>query len=501
MNTDGTLTRPHARRRRGRSHTLTRRSILPLVFALFAIFAASAQAHTAVATTACSASTGNSVTFNWTNFGTSGNANGGLNTPGWKIVYTPTGGTATTLTGSVSFSGSSDSHTVAIPSHAGTLVASSAWTSSQTRDGNANSYSTNLTIPSCLASTAISTTASPGVQAGGQIHDQAVLSGGRSPTGTITFKLYKSTDTSCSTALSTSTTPVNGNGSYASPVVTEGTAGSYQWIAVYSGDANNAGASDSCGQAAEQVTVSPPPPTPPTTTTTPTTTTPTTTTPTPTSPATLASPSIVTTASPGVPMGGRIHDQAVLSGGNAPTGTITFRLYTSSDITCSTALSTSTTPVNGNGSYASPVMTEGTAGTYQWTASYSGDANNAAVADSCNQAPEQVTVAAHAVKAACFASPVRLSGVIGRVRNTFSAHLTSLGVKSVTFYLDGRKLETMTKPRHGRFSITIDARALSYGAHRLLAKATSKNHNCARASRSGTFVHVKAAATIPVFTG
>jgi hypothetical protein len=37
------------------------------------------------------------------------------------------------------------------------------------------------------------------------------------------------------------------------------------------------------------------------------------------------------------------------------------------------------------------------------------------------------------------ASPVHLTGVIGRVRNSFAAHLRGLGVKSVTFYLDGRK--------------------------------------------------------------
>jgi hypothetical protein len=212
-------------------------------------------------------------------------------------------------------------------------------------------------------------------------------------------------------------------------------------------------------------------------------------------------PSISTTASQAVLVGGKIYDLAVLSGGNAPTGTITFRLYKSSDMTCSSALRTVSTPVNGDSSYASPVITEGTAGSYQWIASYSGDASNSPVADSCNEPAEQVTVAAHSVKAACIASPVLLSGVIGRVRNVLSARLTSRGVKSVTFYLDGHKLKTMTRSKHGRFSITINARRLSYGAYRLMAKVTLKNRNCADISRSGVFVHVKPAAVVPVFTG
>jgi hypothetical protein len=94
-----------------------------------------------------------------------------------------------------------------------------------------------------------------------------------------------------------------------------------------------------------------------------------------------------------------------------------------------------------------------------------------------------------------------LTGVIGKVRNSLSAHLTGLGVKSVTFYLDGRRLLTVTSPRHGRFSITINATRLAYGAHRLVAKATLINRNCARISRAGTFVRVKAAAVLPVFAG
>ena len=364
----------------------TRRLILPAVLLAFATFVAGAQAHTATATTACSSATGNSVTFYWSNFANpAGTRNGGRNTPSWEIVYTPTGGATTTMTGNVSFQLDSDSLTVAIPASAGRVVASSAWTSSQTSDGNSSSFSDDLTILSCVSRPTIVTTASPGVPVGGTIEDQAVLSGGNSPTGTITFHLYAESDTTCSTVLSTGTATVSGNGSYASPVITENTAGSYQWTATYSGDANNAAATDTCGQPAEQVAVSAPP-----------------------------APVSVLTAPASVPAS---------------------------------------------------------------------------------------SVSSQAVTVICVASPVHLTGVIGKVRNSLSAHLTGLGVKSVTFYLDGRKLLTVTNPRHGRFSITINATRLAYGAHRLVAKATVSNPNCARISRAGTFVRVKAAAVPPVFAG
>ena len=130
----------------GVRHALARRSrrIIPLSVGLLAIFAASAQAHIVKATATCK-----SVTFEWSLFSSFGSGNGGLNTPEWMVVFRPTGGTTTTTHGRASFPGSSFSLTVAIASGNGTLTASSAWTSSQTRDGNSNSGTDNLTIANC----------------------------------------------------------------------------------------------------------------------------------------------------------------------------------------------------------------------------------------------------------------------------------------------------------------------------------------------------------------
>jgi hypothetical protein len=352
------------------------RMVVPLVVLSLAIFTASAQAHTVTATATC-----NSVTFHWTKFASSGSGNGGLNTPGWKTVFTPTGGSTTTASGNVSFNGSSYSLTVAIPGGNGTVTASSAWTWKQTRDGHSGSWSKNLTISDCSAS----------------------------------------------------------------PVTP------------------------------------PAPPVPP-------------------GPRT-ATPTLSTTASGDVALGEAIHDTALLSGGSSPTGTITFNLYLASDTTCSTVLNSGTVPVNGNGSYDSPAVTPPDAGAYQWVATYSGDAGNASVAAACNDPAEQSSVGQQIVQASCIPSPVVLRGLAAKVRTSLSVHVTAVGVKSVTFYLDGRKLATVTKPKNKRYSIKVSVRRLGYGRHRLQAKVKTRDANCATAAAAAAFVKVRTPTILPKFTG
>jgi hypothetical protein len=356
------------------------RSVVPLVFLSFTILTASAQAHTVTATAVCK-----SVSFHWTAFSSSGYGNHGHNTPDWRVVFTPTGGAATTQSGNVSFDGSSFSLTVPIGGGNGTVTASSSWRSDQTRDGHSASWSKQLTISTC-------------------------------------------------------------------PVIVP----------------------------------SPPPPAPPVT---------------PPAPVTLASPALATTASADVALGGSIHDTAVLTGGSSPTGTITFNLYAASDTTCSTVLNAGAVPVSGAGSYDSPAVTPSSAGSYQWVASYSGDAANHALSNACNDPDEQSNVALTIVEASCVPSPVVLRGVSAKVRRALTVHVTALGVKSVTFYLDGRKLATVTKATDHRYSVRINARRLGYGRHRLTARATMRDAACARAAVAGSFVKVKPPKIPPKFAG
>jgi hypothetical protein len=90
-----------------------------------------------------------------------------------------------------------------------------------------------------------------------------------------------------------------------------------------------------------------------------------------------------------------LTDTAKLSGGNSPTGMITFMLFFNGG---STPVHTETVMVNGNGNYTTPTgftlpTTGMVVGTYQWDATYNGDMNNNAVSDN-NSVNEQVIVSA-----------------------------------------------------------------------------------------------------------
>ncbi len=238
-----------------------------------------------------------------------------------------------------------------------------------TADGTATSTQ-QFTIPFYIG-----TTASGSVLPGEPIYDTARLVGGSSPTGTITFRLYSTSDTECSTPLATLTTSVtDGNGSYQSPSTTESTSGQYQWVAAYSGDAKNPPVKSACEDPSEQVFVK-------------------------------AQPSLATTAPSSLIEGESIYGTATLTGGLtgrlSPTGTITFRLYAASDTQCSTPIgkpqtaSPQTTSVtHGNGIYKSPEFVGVEAGVYQMVASYSGDAYNAPVQGACNQQGARIVVEA-----------------------------------------------------------------------------------------------------------
>lgn len=220
-------------------------------------------------------------------------------------------------------------------------------------------FMTKITLPK------LSTRASGPVTLGGSIHDTASLTGGDNPTGTITFDLYGPDDATCQGPAQSVTTSVSGNGDYPSDPITPSQAGTYRWIARYSGDIHNSPVAGACNDPNESVTVTPP-----------------------------SNASLTTKASGSVPVGGWVKDTATLTGAANPTGTITFALYGPDDATCAGPATTvnATSPVNGNGSYVSPSVKVTAAGTYRWIASYSGDGNNAAVSGACNDPNESVVV-------------------------------------------------------------------------------------------------------------
>jgi hypothetical protein len=248
----------------------------------------------------------------------------------------------------------------------GTVTGTYTWSAHYSGDSNNNSANdqggaSEQTLVSPANPTLV-TTASSAITLGTTaptISDSAVLSGGYHPTGTITFTLKLG-----STTVATVTDTVNGNGTYTASFTlpTTGTAaGTYTWSAHYSGDSNNNSANDQ-GGASEQTVVNP------------------------------ANPMLVTTASSAITLGTTaptITDSAVLSGGYFPTGSIVFTLKLGS-----TTVATVTDTVNGNGTYSASftLSTSGTAaGTYTWSAHYSGDSNNSAANDQ-GGASEQTVV-------------------------------------------------------------------------------------------------------------
>ncbi len=106
-----------------------------------------------------------------------------------------------------------------------------------------------------------------------------------------------------------------------------------------------------------------------------------------------AATTLSTQASPGNLQGAPVRDVATIGGGASPTGTVTFKLF--SDAGCGSQVFTSANAVSGT-SATSDWFTPTSAGTYYWTASYSGDASNAPSSSACGAANESVTITAFA---------------------------------------------------------------------------------------------------------
>jgi hypothetical protein len=96
-----------------------------------------------------------------------------------------------------------------------------------------------------------------------------------------------------------------------------------------------------------------------------------------------------------------LSDTAVLAGGSAPTGSITFRLFGPNDPTCSASpiFVSPPVPVAGAGTYGSAPFAPTIAGTYRWTATYGGDAHNTPVSTACDDPGESVVVTAQVLPA------------------------------------------------------------------------------------------------------
>ena len=123
------------------------------------------------------------------------------------------------------------------------------WVATYEGDGSNNAISSGCgdePVKITRATPNIGTTPSPGGVVGVTISDQANVTGGFNPTGRVRFELFPPEDATCSGApVFTSTNPLTA-GSATSGSFTPGSAGTWHWVAIYSGDRNNNRVSTGC---------------------------------------------------------------------------------------------------------------------------------------------------------------------------------------------------------------------------------------------------------------
>jgi hypothetical protein len=224
------------------------------------------------------------------------------------------------------------------------------------------------------------------------VKDSAVVDiqgGTATPAGSVAFSLCKVDSPGLCTTGGTDVGSTNLTGtSYpvtvVSPTAYVTSAGRYCWRAAFSGDSANGIPGSSDSSANECFTVNP------------------------------VTPTLATTAGPGVTLGNTVSDSATISGlatqpadpvinltgapGAAAGGTITFKLYGPADTGCGALVYTSAAvTVSGNNTYNSPnpQFQPASAGKYHWVAVYSGNLpNNSATTHNglCNDGGEDVVV-------------------------------------------------------------------------------------------------------------
>jgi hypothetical protein len=190
---------------------------------------------------------------------------------------------------------------------------------------------------------------------GTPFRDTATLQGGYAPAGTITFRIYGPVTAGCPKPVFVDTVAVAGNGTFSSDPFVALRPGRYSFVASYSGDTSNRGATEPCdsvGQAAQVQKRTP-----------------------------KVKPRALLVGSK------RISIRAHLSGGVSPTGVINFRLYGPGDKRCKGKPAFSggiTVKSNGNYSLATYLATK--AGIYRLSVGYSGDQRNQRYKGTCSSA-------------------------------------------------------------------------------------------------------------------
>ncbi|MDX6588833.1 MAG: hypothetical protein QOI84_107, partial [Solirubrobacterales bacterium] len=193
------------------------------------------------------------------------------------------------------------------------------------------------------------------VPVGTSFRDTATIQGAYAPTGTVTFRIYGPVSAGCAKPVFVDTVAVTGNGTVRSdPFVTQ-RPGRYSFVASYSGDARNQGATEPCDSVGQAALVQ------------------------------KRQPKVQPRAR--LIGGKRISIRAHLAGGASPSGVINFRLYGPGDKRCKgkPAFSGGIT-VRSNGSYSIAEYLATEKGIYRLKVGYSGDQRNRPYKSSCSGA-------------------------------------------------------------------------------------------------------------------
>ncbi|TMI08247.1 hypothetical protein E6H34_05260 [Candidatus Bathyarchaeota archaeon] len=176
---------------------------------------------------------------------------------------------------------------------------------------------------------------------GNSVADTATVTGGTTPTGTVTFSIYSGT--ACSgTAVATKIVPL-ASGSAGPVSVIFNSTGTFNWQAVYNGDASNNVTTSAC--LTETLTVG------------------------------KAAPTVAESVSATtIVVGNSVNANATVSGGFSPVGTVTFSVFAGNS--CSGTLLASKTLTLASGTAGPFSVVFNSTGTFNWQAAYNGDANN-----------------------------------------------------------------------------------------------------------------------------
>lgn len=188
---------------------------------------------------------------------------------------------------------------------------------------------------------------------GDMLNDSATVTSNHALTGNVTFNLYEPGDDTCQTPVFTQSVPLVGGTATTSPGYMSDMEGTWRWTANYPGDFANLPSSSGCQEELVLISINP--------------------------------TNITTTPNPTTgKVGDILNDSAIVTSDYDLTGTVTFKLYPPGDDTCLEPVFSQIVPVGDGNVSTNPGYQNNIAGTWRWTAEYSGDFANAPSSSGCN---------------------------------------------------------------------------------------------------------------------